>query len=103
MRNPTARNLRLDGHRGVRIYNRTSSTFLKGHNAKERLEKLIAKATFPPTAEHCSEYKALDKLRMQARRKGVRRCRRIYRSGVASHPDVKKAQLTIQLIDLLIK
>eukprot|EP00957_Ditylum_brightwellii_P124676 9502803-Ditylum_brightwellii.AAC.1 len=70
MRHPTVRNLHLGDHRGVSIYNRTSSTFLKGCNVKERLEKLNAKATFPPTAEHCSKYEALDKLRMQARRKG---------------------------------
>eukprot|EP00957_Ditylum_brightwellii_P080138 6094831-Ditylum_brightwellii.AAC.1 len=45
---PTARNLHLDNHRGVRIYNRTSSIFLKEHSVKETLEKLNANATFPP-------------------------------------------------------
>eukprot|EP00957_Ditylum_brightwellii_P162662 12386581-Ditylum_brightwellii.AAC.1 len=72
MHHPIARNLRLDSHRGVRVYNRTSSIFLKGHNVEERLDKLNTKATFPPTAEQHSEYEALDKLRMQARRKGAR-------------------------------
>eukprot|EP00957_Ditylum_brightwellii_P174635 13297486-Ditylum_brightwellii.AAC.1 len=48
MRQPTARNLRLDNRRGVRIYNRTSSTFIKGHNVKERLENSVPKPPFPP-------------------------------------------------------
>eukprot|EP00957_Ditylum_brightwellii_P070192 5332353-Ditylum_brightwellii.AAC.1 len=56
MRHPTSRNLCLDNHIGARIY-RKSSTFLKGHDVKERLKILNAKATFSPTAEQRSECK----------------------------------------------
>eukprot|EP00957_Ditylum_brightwellii_P211960 15366810-Ditylum_brightwellii.AAC.1 len=103
MKKPVARNLRMDDEKGKHIYKKTTSTFLRAHQVKERLEELNHKATYPPTEEQCNEYEVLDKLRMQAREKGIKRCRKIYRSGVASHPKIKKLQLTIRLINLIIE
>ena len=64
MRRPAARNLRMDGTKGQRIYNSTSNKFLKHHKVKERFEKLNESASYPPTPEQCLEYESLDKLRV---------------------------------------
>jgi hypothetical protein len=93
----------MDYKKGQQIYNKTSGAFLKAHKIKERLEVLNTNVSFPPTQEQCEEYEAIDKIRMQARRKGIKQCRRVYRSGIASSPALKKAQLCVRVIDLLIK
>eukprot|EP00957_Ditylum_brightwellii_P203034 15332944-Ditylum_brightwellii.AAC.1 len=75
---PCARNLRMDHKKGQKICSDTSRAFLKAHKVKERLGALNAEATFPPIEAQYQAYKAIDKIQMMARRKGIRRCRQMY-------------------------
>eukprot|EP00957_Ditylum_brightwellii_P078207 5946436-Ditylum_brightwellii.AAC.1 len=59
-------------------------------------------AKFPLSVEEMREYEELDCLRTKARKRGERGCKRLYVSGVESHPEVKKVQLGLRLVDSLI-
>eukprot|EP00957_Ditylum_brightwellii_P030382 2301250-Ditylum_brightwellii.AAC.1 len=65
------------------------------------MNKLMANIRFPCIAEHTKEWEEIDALRMKAQRKGLEKCCKIYVSGIASHPKIKKTRLRIRLIEMI--
>eukprot|EP00957_Ditylum_brightwellii_P076039 5779808-Ditylum_brightwellii.AAC.1 len=53
--------------------------YAKHHHLRQRLEKLNAEVTFPPTDKQCKEYERINKIRMEARKKAVKQCRKAVR------------------------
>lgn len=102
MRRPAVRDLRLKDRRGVRIFNRTSKKIRRQHDINQRLATIMENISFPASEESIREYEAIDKIVMAARKAGVRKARKVYRSGVISHPDIKEAQLRVRMIDLIL-
>eukprot|EP00957_Ditylum_brightwellii_P054889 4160701-Ditylum_brightwellii.AAC.1 len=67
------------------------------------MEHLAATMSIPPTKKQIEEFEAIEKVKEKARKKGERKCKKIYVSGAASHPEIKKAKLKTCLLDLLTK
>eukprot|EP00957_Ditylum_brightwellii_P098911 7534971-Ditylum_brightwellii.AAC.1 len=65
------------------------------------MNKLMVNIRFPYIAEHAKEWEEIDALRMKARHKGLEKCCKIYVSGIASNPKIKKTRLRICLIEMI--
>ena len=66
------------------------------------MEQLTQHMTFPPTKDQTQEFESIDNIRTKARKQGLVNCKKIYVSGIVSHPEIKKVRLKIRLIDNII-
>eukprot|EP00957_Ditylum_brightwellii_P139442 10627558-Ditylum_brightwellii.AAC.1 len=57
------------------------------------MNKLMSNLQFPCTTVQAKEWEEIDALQMKARRKGLEKCCKIYVSGIASHPKIKRIRL----------
>lgn len=101
-RRPAARDLWLEDRKKVSAFNSVSKKIHKEYNLQERLSKLTDSPSFPPDDAEAAEYEAIDRVRCLARKTAVRKVKKVYRSGVASHPDIKNKQLLLRLADLIL-
>eukprot|EP00957_Ditylum_brightwellii_P118540 9040170-Ditylum_brightwellii.AAC.1 len=58
--------------------------------------------TFPPTKDQIQEFESINNTRTKARKQGLINCKKIYVSGIVSHPEIKKVRLKIRLTDNII-
>eukprot|EP00957_Ditylum_brightwellii_P000289 22737-Ditylum_brightwellii.AAC.1 len=102
MKKIAAPDLRMDDTKGQREYNKKVRKTLKQHNIRERMEQLSQHMTFPPTKDQVQEFNSIDNTRTEARKQGLINCKKIYVSGIVPHPEIKKVQLEIRLLDNII-
>eukprot|EP00957_Ditylum_brightwellii_P055774 4226618-Ditylum_brightwellii.AAC.1 len=88
---PTTRNVWVGDLKGQRKYRTHVSRYLRKHKIKEILIKLLTSRSNIPTSEFIQEYERIESIRARACRIGVQKYRKLYVSGVSSHPEVKNS------------
>eukprot|EP00957_Ditylum_brightwellii_P049613 3763361-Ditylum_brightwellii.AAC.2 len=103
LQKPSVRNLRMNNLRGRKKYTKIVLCEYERFDILPCLTKLMETASFPPSQEEIDEFELIDQQRMEARAKGLKACKKIYASGIASSPELKRIRLQICLLNIKIK